>query len=188
MVVKLCLVTVGATAPFEKLVQAVLHESFLAELEKHKFTRLLIQHGKGGQQVFDAYRAEYESGNIDHGIEIGGFDLRPNMIPYLRMVRDDPGDFQELGMVISHAGTGSILDALRAGVPLVVVPNPDLADNHQQELADQLAGLGYAIIGKLDDIPSTVGQAVKQGERAPFFRHGQKGREIPMGDELSWVD
>jgi beta-1,4-N-acetylglucosaminyltransferase len=42
------------------------------------------------------------------------------------------------------------LDALRAGVPLVVVPNPDLADNHQQELADQLAGLGYAIIGKLE--------------------------------------
>jgi beta-1,4-N-acetylglucosaminyltransferase len=47
-------------------------------------------------------------------------------------------------------GTGSILDALRAGVPLVVVPNPDLADNHQQELADELAGQGYAIIGSLE--------------------------------------
>jgi hypothetical protein len=42
---------------------------------------------------------------------------------------------------------------------------------------------------RVSDIPSTVGQAVKQGERAPFFRHGQKSREIiPMGDELSWVD
>lgn len=104
MVVKLCFVTVGATASFEKLVQAVLHESFLAELEKHKFTRLLIQYGKGGQHIFDAYRAEYESGNIDHGVEIGGFELRPNMTPYLRMVQDDPTNFQELGMVISHAG------------------------------------------------------------------------------------
>jgi beta-1,4-N-acetylglucosaminyltransferase len=104
MVVKLCFVTVGATASFEKLIQAVLHESFLAELEKHKFTRLLIQYGKGGQHVFDAYRAEYESGNIDHGLEIGGFELRPNLTPYLRMVQDDPSNFQELGMVISHAG------------------------------------------------------------------------------------
>ena len=104
MVVKLCFVTVGATAPFEQLIEAVLQESFINELAKHKFTRLLIQYGKGGQPIFDAYRAEYEAGNIHHGIEIGGFDLRPNLTPYLRMVRDDPGNFQECGMVISHAG------------------------------------------------------------------------------------
>lgn len=104
MVNKLCLVTVGATAPFEKLIQAVLHESFIAELEKHDFTRLLIQYGKGGQPIFDAYRAEYENGNIVHDIQIGGFDLRPNMTPYVCMVREDPSIGQELGMMISHAG------------------------------------------------------------------------------------
>jgi UDP-N-acetylglucosamine transferase subunit ALG13 len=31
-----------------------------------------------------------------------------------------------------------------------VVPNPALADNHQQELADELAEQGYAIIGNLE--------------------------------------
>lgn len=47
---------------------------------------------------------------------------------------------------INHlAGTGSILEALRAGLPLVVVPNPDLADNHQEELALELDGMGYAV-------------------------------------------
>lgn len=109
MVVRLCFVTVGATAPFEKLVQAVLHESFIEELAKHKFTRLLIQYGKGGQPIFDAYRALYEAGNIHHGIEIGGFELRPNLTPYLRMVQDDPGNFQALGLVISHAGEQPVL-------------------------------------------------------------------------------
>jgi beta-1,4-N-acetylglucosaminyltransferase len=104
MVHKLCLVTVGATAPFEKLIQAVLHESFIAELEKYDFTRLLIQYGKGGQPIFDSFRAEYEKGNITHDIQIGGFDLRPNMTPYVCMAREDPSMAQELGMMISHAG------------------------------------------------------------------------------------
>lgn len=37
------------------------------------------------------------------------------------------------------------MDALRLGVPLAVVPNPTLKDNHQQELADILQEQGYLI-------------------------------------------
>ena len=47
-------------------------------------------------------------------------------------------------------GSGSILDALRIGVPLIVVPNPDLLDNHQVELAEELATQGYVIHGRLE--------------------------------------
>lgn len=46
-------------------------------------------------------------------------------------------------------GTGCILDALRIVVPLVVVPNPALLDNHQLELAQELAAQGYAVHGDL---------------------------------------
>lgn len=46
-------------------------------------------------------------------------------------------------------GSGSILDALRVGVPLIVVPNPALLDNHQVELAEQLAAQGYVVHGDL---------------------------------------
>jgi hypothetical protein len=42
-------------------------------------------------------------------------------------------------------GTGTILAALRLGVPLIVVPNPDLADNHQQELAQILDAQKYVV-------------------------------------------
>lgn len=41
-------------------------------------------------------------------------------------------------------GTGSVLAAMRSGIPLVIVPNPDLANNHQEELAGTLEHLGYA--------------------------------------------
>lgn len=42
---------------------------------------------------------------------------------------------------------------------------------------------------RFSDIPSTVGQAAKRSEQAPFFRRDDKSRLImPMADELSWVD
>lgn len=38
---------------------------------------------------------------------------------------------------------------MRIGIPLIVVPNTDLLHNHQLELAEELARLGYVVHGKL---------------------------------------
>jgi UDP-N-acetylglucosamine transferase subunit ALG13 len=48
-----------------------------------------------------------------------------------------------------RSGSGTILDALRIGVPLVVVPNTDLLHNHQVELAEELAKQEYVVHGDL---------------------------------------
>jgi len=48
-------------------------------------------------------------------------------------------DFESSSLVVSHAGAGSVFEALRAKKPLLVVVNPILADNHQTELADALS-------------------------------------------------
>lgn len=47
-------------------------------------------------------------------------------------------------------GSGSILDALRVAIPLVVVPNTDLLHNHQAELAEVLTEQEYVIHGKIE--------------------------------------
>ena len=41
-------------------------------------------------------------------------------------------------------GSGTILDVLRRGKPLIIVPNPTLLDNHQEDMAHAMGELGYA--------------------------------------------
>ena len=40
---------------------------------------------------------------------------------------------------VCWAGSGSIFETLQLGKPLIVVVNEDLMDNHQSELAEELA-------------------------------------------------
>lgn len=40
-------------------------------------------------------------------------------------------------------GSGTILDVLRMGKPMIVIPNPTLLHNHQEELASALEELGH---------------------------------------------
>jgi beta-1,4-N-acetylglucosaminyltransferase len=40
-------------------------------------------------------------------------------------------------------GAGTILDAMRLGLAIIVVPNVTLLDNHQEELAAELELQGY---------------------------------------------
>lgn len=54
---------------------------------------------------------------------------------------------------MSKQGSGSILDALRIAVPIIVVPNIELLDNHQVELAEELARQGYVVHGRLEYCP-----------------------------------
>lgn len=65
-------------------------------------------------------------------------------------------EYERADLVISHAGSGTILDVLRLGKPLIVVPNPTLLDNHQEELASALAELGHLQSTTVADLPRAI--------------------------------
>ena len=68
------------------------------------------------------------------GVEIIGLEFTPNIEALIKLYAD---------VVISHAGTGSILDSLRLKKPLIAVVNDTLMDNHQEQIARKFESKGY---------------------------------------------
>lgn len=65
------------------------------------------------------------------------------------------------------AGSGSIFEALRLRLPLVVVPNPLLMDNHQAELATKV-GFGWAWDGPRAAPLASAGR--RHAQKTPRWR------------------
>ncbi|RYP07719.1 hypothetical protein DL764_002338 [Monosporascus ibericus] len=90
---------------------------------------------------------------------IAVFTYTSEMTKWMRLAgpgTDEDGGQRGYGVIISHAGSGSIMDALRVDARLIAVPNPALMDNHQEELAEEMERQGYAVWGKLGSLADAV--------------------------------
>ncbi|KFY24666.1 hypothetical protein V493_05107 [Pseudogymnoascus sp. VKM F-4281 (FW-2241)] len=88
---------------------------------------------------------------------------------------------------VKRAGTA--LDALRLSVPLILVPNPALLDNHQLELAKELDRMGYAVHGRLEDLSAALEESEERALREWSETDGGGGRGGLMdvvGSELGY--
>ncbi len=104
---KVCFVTIGATASFDRLLKAVLEKSFLEALHDENYTDLVLQYGKEeGKAIYDDFIAS-ERDNVKQnvGIEITGFDFNAHGLGQeMRRAKGDAKIGSEEGLVISHAG------------------------------------------------------------------------------------
>lgn len=160
---KHCFVTVGATASFTQLLNHVATDDFIQALQQHNYTHLTIQYGPDLAYVAEFIDRHKTDTARNGAIEVNGFDFKTEGLSQdMSMAKPCPSENRVGGMILTHAGkdehschycpklmivigTGSILEALRLGVPLVVVPNPDLQDNHQMELAREMHRQGYVV-------------------------------------------
>lgn len=149
---KLCFVTTGATAPFVELIESVLSPSSLDALLENGYTHLLVQYGSA-KEVFTraatTARSHVQREGSTTKLIIDGIDFSPDGLQaQFKLVQ------QSKGLVISHAGSGSILEALRYQIPLIVVPNTSLLDNHQEELAVAMERSNYLLRGYVEYVLS----------------------------------
>ncbi|KAJ5729891.1 uncharacterized protein N7483_004399 [Penicillium malachiteum] len=189
---KLCVVTIGATAAFNTLISEVMDERFFAKLYQAGFTHIIVQYGKAGKPIFDEFLEKHPFGHPGlHGIGIGGFELKPSLHPFFMMAKDrlDKDPPQKLGLVICHSGTGTILEALRHGLPMIVVPNPDLADNHQEDLARKIDQIKWGVMGKIGNVAAAIDKADALRTREnEYEEESVDSMNSAMDDELSFVD
>lgn len=129
-------VTVGTTQ-FDALIKAVVEEGTLEALRHKGYTKLTLQIGNG---KFTPPFGQHQ------GVALSHFRLKPSIAE----------DFAAADLVISHAGAGSCFEALEAGRPLVAVVNNTLMDNHQVELAEELAKSGYCFFCHPETLQETL--------------------------------
>lgn len=152
---KTVFVTCGATVPFPQLLRVVLGKKLLERLADAGFQRVIVQYGKGYGEEFGKRLDAVGCGPAECSLTDGALGAAatgsccryyvPKAVEiigleYSTKVQDIVG---LADLVISHAGTGSILDSLRLGKPLIVCVNDELMDNHQQQIADRFEQKGY---------------------------------------------
>ncbi|XP_068181922.1 UDP-N-acetylglucosamine transferase subunit ALG13 [Antennarius striatus] len=136
---KTVFVTVGTTS-FDELVERITLSENLQTLKARGYERLVLQVGRG---------------NV-----LPTADACPHVkLEVFRFKDSIEEDFKQADLVISHAGSGSCLEALGAGKPLLVVVNDKLMNNHQLELAMQLhtdSHLLYCTCSTLEETLNTM--------------------------------
>ncbi|KAJ4719508.1 UDP-N-acetylglucosamine transferase subunit ALG13-like [Melia azedarach] len=142
-------VTVGTTC-FDALVKAVDTLEVKQELSRRGYTHLLIQMGRG---TYEPTKSLGEDGLL----AVDYFTFSSSIADHLRSA----------SLVISHAGSGSIFETLRLGKPLIVVVNEDLMDNHQSELAEELAERKHLYCGR----PQTLHQVIARMDLESLLRY-----------------
>ncbi|KAH0470117.1 hypothetical protein IEQ34_001675 [Dendrobium chrysotoxum] len=140
---KVVFVTVGTTC-FDALVKSVDSRHVRNELKKRGYTNLLIQMGRGS---YIPRKSTMQSCGEDESLVVDYFTFSPSIADYMRSA----------SLIISHAGSGSIFETLRLRKPLIVVVNEDLMDNHQSELAEELADRKHLFCAS----PQTLGQTIQ---------------------------
>ncbi|KAM7199365.1 hypothetical protein V8F20_005760 [Naviculisporaceae sp. PSN 640] len=158
-----CFITVGATAGFRQLIAEVMTDEFLRTLAAYGYSRIDIQCGPD-HAWFKEKAPEIRE---FYGLQIRHFGYTGDMQYHMVLCRGEAGH-RLPGCIISHAGSGTILEAKRYDAPLIVVPNPTLMNNHQEELAEECENIGWAIHGKLGHLAEAVRRShdrVKQGRQ-----------------------
>ncbi|KAK4214643.1 hypothetical protein QBC37DRAFT_283250 [Rhypophila decipiens] len=146
-----CFVTIGATAGFRQLLEEIIDDAFLRCLASFGYDTLDVQCGPD-HGWFESQAAQLTE---TYGVRIQHFAYTDDMQTHMLESRGKAG-YRLPGCIVSHAGSGTILEALRYQAPLVVVPNPTLMDNHQAELAQECENQKWAIYGRLGQLADSV--------------------------------
>ncbi|GIX93806.1 UDP-N-acetylglucosamine transferase subunit ALG13 homolog [Caerostris darwini] len=140
-------ITVGSTS-FDELIQTVTSLEVIKTLARKGFKKVILQIGRG--------TVIPPKSDI---IEIEWFRYKDSISQNIK----------EASFIIGHAGAGTILESLIENKPLIAVLNENLMDNHQTELAQQMAIDGYLAYCSCSNLLETLKQCLHSKVFVPFI-------------------
>ena len=153
---KTLFVTVGSTK-FENLINTVLNRDTLKLLAAYSFKRIILQVGNGVHVDDTLFDFKQENSNFKGGPEEIVKCRKENVdiiaYRYKKSIRED---VLNADLIISHAGSGSVMESLEANKKLIVVVNETLMDNHQLELAEKMFEEGYLVYTTCDGLREKI--------------------------------
>ena len=147
---KSILVTVGTTG-FDELIGATTSLQFIEAAKELGYDQMFIQHGHlkfSSDSLIQHGHLKLSSDSlIQRGhlqlssdlIKIESFDYCSNLLNYI----------SKCDLVISHAGTGTVLECIQNKKKTIIVANSNLMDNHQLEFAERMAHSKHVILSNL---------------------------------------
>ena len=163
-------VTVGTTS-FDELIEAMDSIDVIETLKARGYDSLFIQRGRGAYEPKHIISSSHScSSEIskkftkkkkknENEFVISIVDFLPSLDKVLK----------EASLVISHAGAGSVFEALSMNKPTLVIVNETLMHNHQVELAETLADLGHVAWTK----PKDILQALNAFDSSKLVKYAQ---------------
>lgn len=149
-----CVVTVGSTK-FDDLIHVVNCTEFDDILLGLGIEELLVQQGASNVMKNTDHVNPDDDDDNEQDVDRQRGALRRLSLRRKTVVNYKHGlgaDIANASLVISHAGAGTILEAMKANVPTIVVPNGKLMANHQLELAIGLAKRGHLLCANPDQL------------------------------------
>lgn len=141
-----------------------------------------------GTQHFDALIAEVdrlvESGRLPRDTfgQIGSGHYVPRHFPWVRYERDLWRRLAQADLIITHGGTGLVMECLQSGRPFIAVPDELKPENHQLEFLEALAErFDYCWARRPADLEAALDHA-----RPARRRDSRDVREL-AGDILAFV-
>jgi len=123
----------------------------------------------GGMRAFERLVREMDSiaGELDDQVvmQIGSTDHEPENCEFFRFMprKDIEKYYADAGIVVCHAGSGSILTALEHDKPLVLVPRiktyGEVFDDHQLEIARTMEGRGATVVYDINNLKTAIKNA-----------------------------
>lgn len=125
-----------------------------------------------GTYYYDAIEKKVE--NVDYGSSI-------KILPYIKNM---PGLLPEMTCVVSRSGATSLAEFTALGVPVILIPSPNVTHNHQMKNAQDLEKSGAALVISEDDLNentfvSSIDHILLDKDYAEKMRRASKALGVP---------